>query len=60
LVKSTENSVEMKIQDEVDDKEKTWKIVRIYKSQFSCSEAVERLVKIHANTQEDVPCQRKK
>lgn len=60
LEKSTKNSVEMKIQDVVEEKEKTWKIVRIYKTQFSCSEAVGRLVKIHVNTKENVPCQRKK
>lgn len=60
LVKSTENSVEMKIQDVVGAQEKTWRIVRTYKSQFSCREAVERLIKIHANTKEDATCPRKK
>lgn len=60
LVKSTENSVEMKIQDAVGAKERAWKIVRTYQSQFSCREAVERLIKIHADTKEDAAWPRKR
>lgn len=50
----------MKIQDEIESREKTWTIVRSYKFQFSCIEAVERLIKIHMDTKEDVLCQIKK
>lgn len=60
LIKSTENLVRMKSQSEMEGKEPRWKIVRIYKGQFSCVEAIERLIKIHMDTKEDAACQTKK
>lgn len=59
LVKNTEISAGMKNQDDNEGK-RTWTIVRSYKSQFSCIEAVERLIKIHMDTKEDMSCQKVK
>lgn len=39
---------------QIHSKSKTgkWRVVRCYKSKFSCMEAVERLIRIHSNTKE--------
>ena len=60
LVKNTENFVGMKSQDGVESQKKTWTIVRSYQAQFSCREAMERLIKIHIDMKEAVSCQSKK
>lgn len=60
MVKNTENFAGMKRQDGVENQKKTWTIVRSYQAQFSCMEAMERLIKIHMDTKEAVSCQSKK
>lgn len=53
LLKNRMDSDEMSHPVSAKSKTRKWKVVRKYRSKFSCAEAVERLIEIHSNTRED-------